>query len=246
MRAFLLVVALVLASCLPARAAVTFDANATADCTANAATAINCSTLTVGTGSNRALVCQIVWSGTNSAITVTWDNGGTNQAMTAITNATATSTAKVVLYGLVNPTSGAKQLRTTWTTSRDVYVNCVSWTGVDQTGGTTSFPHGVGATGPGSSTIATVTVTSAVGNAVVAAHTTSEATSFASVNNTQTFIDNAAANMDGAGNRAAGASSVVMTASFASGNHTFASAGTDIQAVACVPSLTLLGVGRCN
>lgn len=244
MRSVLLALAFVLASCLPARAAVTFDANATAPCGSAtvAVTNINCSTLTVGTGANRALVCLIIWNGATSAITLTWDNGGTNQTMTAITNGSATNGAKVSLYGLVAPTSGAKQLRATWTTLRVVEVNCVSYAGADQTGGNTTFPNGANATG--TSTTASVTITSAVGDAVVAVHGTNGAcTCFTAVNQTQLFIDNT--NVDSAANRAAGAASVALTATL-SASAAWASAGTSIKAFPCTPSLTLLGVGRCN
>lgn len=248
MRRILLGVLLLLCA-RPAAAAVTFDANATAACHAAGATSINCSTLTVGAGTQRALVCKIGWTVTTvSAITLTWDSGGTNQAMTAITGATATGTAALAkVYGLVAPTSGAKTLAAAWTTASDVTVECTSWTAVDQTGGATTFPNGTGATG--TSTTSSVTVTSAVGNAVEAVHVDTNAgcTCFTAVNNTQTFIDNT--NADAAGNRAAGAATVTMTATI-SASTPWASAGTDILAAgagaACTPTLTLLGVGRCG
>jgi len=188
-------------------------------------TSINTSNLTVGAGANRALVAQIVWSGSMSAASMAWDNAGTPQTVTAITGSTATNTAIAQCWGLVAPTSGAKQLHAQWTTARDVCINGVSWTGVDQTGGATSFPHGTGATG--SSTAASVTVTSATNNAVMAAVGATSA-SIASVNNTQSFIDNTPATMSAGGNRAAGAATGAMTASFTS--TPWASAGTDILA----------------
>ena len=80
-------------------------------------------------------------------------------------------------------------------------VNGVSWTGVDQTGGATSFPHGTGATG--SSTTSSVTVTSATGNAVMAVHGLN--TTVNAVNNTQTFLDNVPSTESAAGNRTADA-----------------------------------------
>lgn len=207
--------------------AVTFDANASASVTANATTAITSSNLTISAGSNLAVVVQIAWSGTVTAPAITWDNLGTPQTVTAITGATSTSTPRVDLWGLVNPTSGAKQLRAAWTTSRDVVMNQTSWTGVNQTGGATSFPHGTGATGT-SATI-TSTVTSAVGNATMACHA-SALNAITAVNNTSSFINNTPANMSTAGNRAAGAASVTLTASVPS--TTWTSAGTDIAAAA--------------
>src|SRR5262245_30305404 len=127
--------------------AVVFDANATADVTSNAVTSITSSNLTVGSGSNRALICQILWSGTVTSPTINWDQLGTPQAMAAITGAGATNTVRAEVWGLVAPTSGAKQIKAAWTTSRDVVLNHLSYTGVDQTGGATSFPHGTSNTG---------------------------------------------------------------------------------------------------
>jgi hypothetical protein len=163
---------------------------------------------------------------------LTWDNGGTNQAMAAITNAAATNTVRVELWGLVAPTSGAKTLHSAWTTARDVSLNGVSWTDVDQTGGVTSFPHGTSATAATGTNTGAVTVTSAVGNAVMGVFATSDA-AMASVNNTQTFIDNAPPTMSTVGNRAAGAATVTLTATRA-GSSNVASAGTDILAAAAV------------
>lgn len=207
--------------------AVAVDANATADSTANGVTSINHANLTIGAGSNRALVVGINWAGSVSAITLRWDSAGTNQSMALITGATAINgTAEFAnMWGLVAPTSGNKNLACAWTTAKDVVVNGTSWTGVDQTGGATSFPGGAGASA-GSGTTASVTVTSAVGDAVQAAHTLGNTCS--AVNNTQLYRDNNPANISGAGNRAAGAASVAMTATLTSAG--WASAGTSIKA----------------
>lgn len=244
--AALIVVGLLWATC--ASAAVTFDANATADCTSNAVTTKDCATLTVGAGANRALVCQVGWSGAVTSPTLVWDQGGTNQSMTAITGATATNTVVSQLWGLVAPTSGAKTLRATWTTARDIVVNCTSYTGVDQTGGATSFPHGTGATGTGNGVSQTlVTVTSAVNNAAVAVMATTGTPS--APTQTQTFLDSSPASESAAGARAAGAASVAFGWTVTSPIG-WAAAGTDILAsgagAACTPTLTLLGVGRCG
>lgn len=231
-----------------ASAQVTFDANATASCTANAVTSITCSTLTVGSGSNRALTCQTAWGGANGGVSsYHWDELGTPQNLALVTSASATNTVQVEIWALVAPTSGAKQAKIVWTTAKDIIINCLSYTGVDQTGGTTSFAHGNGATG--TSTGPAVTITSATNNAVVAAHAadTSGGGSFTATNNTNTFINNTPATMGGAGNRAAGASSVSMTATI-DVSKTWASAGADIVAAgggtpACKNGLLMLGVG---
>ena len=212
--------------------AVAFDANATADSTANGVTSINHTNLTIGSGSNRAVIAQIGWSGTVTSPALKWDNAGTPQSMTVITNAGATNTVRAELWGLVAPTSGNKTLNAAWTTARDVVVNGTSFTGVDQTGGTTSFPNGVGATGTGTSSPQTmVTITSAVGDFTVAIVGTVSTPS--APTQTQTFLDSSPATESVAGSRAVGAATVAHGWTIA-GAQAWAAAGTDIKAAASV------------
>lgn len=214
--------------------AVALDAQSSASTTANGATSHNHTNLTVGSGSNRALLVLVAWSTTTpTGITVTWDNGGTNQSCTLITNASASSSTggnrSCQIYGLVAPTTGNKTLRVAWTGAADVYVAAVALTGVDQTGGATSFPNGT-SSNTASSTTSSVTVTSATNDYVAAVHVTPTA-GVSSVNNTQVFINNLAAGISGGGNRAVGAATVAMTATLdASGNSS--SAGCSIKAAA--------------
>jgi hypothetical protein len=191
--------------------AVTFDAKGTTDATANGATALNFTNLTITGGlSNSALVAQLAFSlKTISNLTVTWDNGGSNQAMTQIIAANGTgSVCRAELWGLVNPISGNKTLRSAWTGSSDVCVQAVSWSNVDQTGGTTTFANATSATGSssGTGTHNTITITSAVGNATMDSATGTP--TYNSVNQTSTYIDNTPATISAAGSRAAGAATV--------------------------------------
>ncbi len=98
--------------------AVTFDAASNIGA-GTAVTTLSLTTLTVGTGSNRALVALLSFSQGSipTGLTVTWDSGGTNQAMTQITGATASqgTVPTTVLFGLVNPVSGNKTLKASWT-----------------------------------------------------------------------------------------------------------------------------------
>lgn len=211
--------------------AVALDVAGTELSTTTAGTSVNYTGITVGSGSNRGLVVTCQWDlRTVSSPTATWDNGGTNQSMTLLVGPiAATGNGAVAVFGLANPTSGNKTLRVAWTGSSQSSVEAVAYTGVDQTGGATSFPHATSATG--SSTTPSVTVTSATGNAVVAVHSSNAAGSFTSTNNTQLFLDNGFTNTGAAGNRASGAATVAMTATnSASGN--WASAGTDVLAAA--------------
>lgn len=244
----LLVLAFVLCA-LPAHAQVVFDANASASCTSNAVlgtTGKTCATLTVGAGANRAVVCAINWSIAVSSVAVTWDSGGTNQAMALITGATATNTQFANLWGLVAPTSGAKTVNVTWNAvNADIIINCTSWTGVDQTGGATSFPHGTGSA-PATAATHSVVITSAVNNATMATTATSGTPS--SPTQTQTFLNSTPTNVSGAGSRAAGAATVTHQWTYTTPNTT-AIVGTDILAgggaatPGCKNGLLLLGAG---
>lgn len=211
--------------------AVALDATGTLLSTTTAGSSINYTGITVGSGSNRGLVLVIGFDDNRiTAPTAVWDSGGTNQSMTLLKlQAAASGTAgAVAVFGLANPIAGNKTLNVAWSTVvSQTSANAVSFTGVDQTGGVTSYPHAAGATG--STTTPTIAITSATGNMVVAGHSSAAAGTFTSTNNTNIFIDNALTNTSNAANRAAGAASVSMTATdTASGQ--WASAGTDILA----------------
>lgn len=214
---------------------VVFDANATADATANGVTSITSSNLTVGSGSNRALVVQFGFSlKTISAVTVTWDNGASNQACAQIVAANGVgAVGRAELWGLVNPISGAKSLRAAWTGSSDVCMNGVSWTGADQTGGTTTFPHSTSASG--NSTTASVAITSAIGNATMDSAVVLAVLS--APTQTQTFLDNTPANISAGGSRAAGAASVTHQWTGGVANQ-WVIVGTDILAAVAASNAT--------
>lgn len=134
----------------PCEAAVTFDAGSTSVCVDNTtnATSTTCSTITVGSGSNRVLICGISWTATPTSPTVTWDSGGTNQAMTQITS--NLNTRFNALYGLVNPTSGLKTLSIAWSNGiTGTQTGCASYAGASQAGGATTFYNSTTASGTG-------------------------------------------------------------------------------------------------
>lgn len=208
--------------------AVALDSNATTDITGSGVTTLDLTTLTVGSGSNRALVAQVAFNlKTVSAVTVTWDPATTNQTVAQIVTANGTGTdGRADLYGLVAPTSGAKTLRVSWTSSSDVVLNAVAWTGVDQTGGVTSFPHSTSATG--TSVTPSVTITSAVNNATMDCSANPASGLYASPSKTQTFSD-FNGNVVAGGSRAAGAAS--NTHSWTITSQPWVSVGTDIAQV---------------
>lgn len=224
---------------------VAFDANASAVVTGTGVTSVTTSNLTVGAGSNRALVTQLVLSlKTAAGVTVNWDNAGTPQAQTLIISANGAGTiARAELWGLVNPTSGAKAARAAWTGASDVYINPTSFTGVDQTGGATSFPHSTSATGTlsGSTPIAfSAAITSAVGNFTIGA-TALDVGSLSLTTQTSDFLSNLLA-CDGAASRAAGAASVSHGWSGDTVGGKWVIVGTDIQAAATTIGLEEEGV----
>lgn len=219
--------------------AVTFDATspgATGDQTANAVNGLTGFTttgglVTVGSGSNRVLLVSLSLSlATASSVAVVWDQGGTNQAMTQIVTQTQTGGGCALLFGLVAPTAGNKNAKITWNNaSSDICVNGTSWTGADQTGGATTFPHSTSAVAT-SSTAISLAVTSAVGNATQVCLATNGSPSAAT--QTTTYLDTAPASESGAGSRAAGAASVThaWSVTFSS----WVAVGTDILADAGV------------
>lgn len=179
--------------------AVALDAVATGFQSVPATTSITTVKLTVGSGANRGLVCQACW-GAASGIPVTsrvatWDFGGSAQAMGEIVNQVSGTLLETALYGLVNPIAGAKSLKIAWVNNADCDIFPIAFTGVDQTGGATSFPNSTSATG--SASPATVTVTTATNNATVSCIAVGG--NPAGPNRTQTFLDTAPANMSAAG-----------------------------------------------
>jgi hypothetical protein len=225
--------------------AVTFDAKGTADATSNGATGQNFTNLTITGGlSNSALVAQFAFSlKTIASLAVKWDNAGTPQSMTSIVAANGTGTvARAELWGLIAPTSGNKTLNAAWTGASDICVQAVSWSGVDQAGGTTSFAHSTSATGTANASPGThnsLAITSAVNNATMDA-VCGDAATYNSVNQTSTYIDNAPATISGAASRAAGAATVTHTWQASGTSNHWVSVGVDIVAAAAAAATTSL------
>jgi hypothetical protein len=138
-----------------------------------AATTHSYTGLTVGSGGHRALVCS-VGADLNSGldpVTVVWDSGGTNQSMTPFLAelGNGASSIKIILYGLVAPTSGNKTLSVTFNSAASSYISCISFTNVSQTGGTTTFANAQTIDSSGTSPVALTTTGTAAVDASVAA-----------------------------------------------------------------------------
>jgi hypothetical protein len=220
--------------------AVAFDSKSTAVDPFIAVTTIaSANGPTVGSGSQRALIvgyCVNASTTLPSGLTVTWDVAGANQAMTQITGALASQTAGgggsstvVVLFGLVAPVTGKKVITASWGGNADGYIMGVSFTGVDQTGGATSFPHGNSNSNSGAvSNPSTITITSTASNAIVAVHVDNN-TQVPSSTSDNTIALGSSSSPDIAGNYAVGTGTHALTTTWA-GTCDWAVAGTDIAA----------------
>ena len=211
---------------------VALDNNPGTDALGSSVTTVDFTGLTVGTGSNRALVALAANTGGLSNISITWDPVGANQALTRIQTVTSGGIVTEV-WGLVNPVSGNKILRASWTTTGSFYLSAVSFTGVDQTGGTTTFNNSTTNSGfvGGLSGTSSATVTTATSDAVVVCHGIDNFGDFSSVSDNKVFIDPTSAAV--AGNfEVNGASPVTLTGSFSTGcgGSSWAVAATNVKA----------------
>ncbi len=124
-------------------------------------------TVTVGAGANRALTASLVFDNKSvSGVSVVYDPAGANQPLSLIKSEITSDTyGRAELWGLVAAATGtSKTVRVSWTGSSDIAFSAVSWTNVDQTGGTTSFARATSNTGNADPTILNVQITSALHN----------------------------------------------------------------------------------
>lgn len=209
---------------------VLFDTSAFATGVATGTTA-TFSTLDVGSGANGTtnlvLVAYLIFvngSGTAAAPSMTWNGVSMTQIGTFIDIAGGAS-GTAFLFGLVNPATGNHGLVANWTGTNQVLVGGSSFVAADQTGGITTFRNV--ATNTGSGTPNSVTISSATGEKVVAAHVTTG--NFAVASDNDLGFSNAGNICSGAANYGNGAASKTLTYSF-SGGSIWASIGCSIKA----------------
>lgn len=192
--------------------------------------------ITVGSGANTALVLGIsIGANSLAGLTVTWDPAGTAQAMTLISGTDAVNgTNETVFYGLLAPTPGAMDINFTVTSGNtDCNACLISFTGVDQTGGTTSFPNGNTATG--TTATPSITGTSASGNYCLATYSNPDQL-VVSVDNDFIYIDNGNFGPVASGmNGSAGSSSVTLGAVLGGTTAGWAASFVDVQAAGGTP-----------
>lgn len=231
--------------CTAAGAAVALDAKGVAKGQTSSSTSFSTSAmLTIGAAlSNGAAVFGCMWDVPITSPSATW--AGTSAPLIILE--TPSGVASVALFGLTAPSSGSNTFSVSWTNSAEVVCSGVSFTGVNQTGGTTSFAHSIGNGAASGVTTETVTVTAASGDYVLAGFNMGQ--SITAVNNTQVFIDNAVQTLDvNAGmNIVSATGNMSMTAT--QGTSDFGiGAGVDIVAAAgggptCPMTRALMGVG---
>lgn len=170
---------------------VTVNATGTKTYQGSAVTSLNYTGLTVAAGTNTAIVLAITWDtagSTPTGITAIWDSVGANQALTQIV---AKDTVGVIpstsLWGLAGEhgavATGNKTLSLAWTGSSKLFVVAMAFDGVNQTGGTTSFPNSTGA-----NTVTTVSVSATASDKLMASGTAGSAIS--GLTGTTIYVDN--------------------------------------------------------
>ena len=200
--------------------------------------------MTLGSGSNRALLAFLNIGNTATipgSLTCVWDAVGANQSMTNIVSISGTnSSTALIVFSLINPVAGNKTITASWTGSVEAHLAGVSFTGVDQTGGATSFPHTQTAN-VASGTSGTITVTSATGNMVAAAFSQT-ANFFASTSGTTISLDTTSSGNSSQGSLYDnGAASVVCTSAWGGSVTAYAGIAVDILAAAGGAAVPLLG-----
>lgn len=207
-------------------------------------TSFSLTNVTVSAGSHLALTLQVHTdigsvTTTPTVVSAVWDQAGANQSLSSVNAGQVTGQgANIETWALINPTPGSnKTITVTISAAAPVFLDACAWTGVDQTGGATSFPHK-----STSQNTTTVSVTSATGNAVLGGGDSGAGLS--GITGTTIFSDSVnGAVVNSFANFASGSASVTI----GSGNTNAVVSATDIKAAAASASacgnLPLMGVG---
>jgi hypothetical protein len=211
--------------------AVAFDAKATSFTTSGATTSITggFTKLTIGSVTNPGLIVYIQFGANPGAFTTATWNG---VALTNIISASSSDGLSFAyLFGLAGPATGNHTLAMSWTNSSDWLVDAVSFSGVNQTGGATTFKNtnSVQATLT-SGAAEPITITSPTGDMGVASYATSTG-SYNTTSNTGTLVYSDNTNVSGAGIYLLGSGSSVMTMNTNAGiSAPYIAVGCDIAA----------------
>lgn len=218
--------------------AVVIDATGTKKYKSASTSFSNATVITIATGN--ALVVTTVFGYSGSAptgLTCTWNS----VPMTLLCQQDrALGGASVAVFGLRSPASGAQTLALSWTNNAEIFVDAISFTGVDTTSDAAAFPHQAT---QDAGVAQTVAVTSAVGNYVVACE--SPNVSGSTLTGTTLYFDASSGSFVNAGsNYDVGAATVNI--GLASGGATVNIAVTDVGAAGAAVTVftsTLLTMG---
>lgn len=198
-------------------------------------------TVATTTTNGAIVVCIINEVGSPGASTVKWDPTGANQSFTQIGQASDTSGNYYITYwGLVGPTTyGNKTIAITQTNAPPTtQVAAISLTGVNQTGGTSSFAGFTSNAPASASTTATVTISSSTNDLVLAAAfvASNGSGNLSAPNQTLIFDDNT--NQVWGWQYASGASSVTSSWTI-SASYTYAAIAVNVLPASSVVTLNL-------
>jgi hypothetical protein len=199
-------------------------------------TSLTITTLTVGSGANRALLIHLLCGsqGTTfpAGLTITRDTGEVFTQVPSTSFADGGITATGAVYALLNPTSGNKTITISWTGSNEMHACAFSFSNVDQTSVAVAFPHGATVVhGTSTASPVAVTVTSATGN-LVSASFLQNVSAWGAISGLANSQDSATGpNLAVAANYDNGAASVSLTAVF-TGPAAWAAIGCDVLAAA--------------
>src|SRR2546425_4326733 len=212
----------------PAWAAVVYDNTAQLTCSTSPCNV----TITVGSGSNRAIMVGLGWDTINSGETVS-GAGATGWAAVANTDANAGSNRRTVIWAAKNPASGSQTVTVTWSGSNIAVVGVVTASGVDQT---TPVINGISQ--QVSSSNPSLTITSAVGDMTMDTLGTSSAPTLSAPTETQRWNVTAGSSHPYGGSTGNGAATVTHAWTL-SGSATVNQSGADFKAAAAGPPAQL-------
>lgn len=248
----------VLALALPASAQPVYETSTAPQATVfNAAGGTNNVTCGMGSGANRLALVAVNWRNRTNDITGVTINGTSMTSAGTIVTSGANADAGRLFY-LAAPTSGSQTVAVTYTASDGpnsiAQVSCWVANNVDQTTPVENYNSGSGS-GSSANIVSSVTVTSEANDLVPVFHSTyntSEILTATPTGYTERQDADDASGMAAEFGDQAGASSVATSATWSNTAITvsWVALGISVNPVAggsaCVPTMTLLGVGQCG
>lgn len=153
---------------IPAHASVGFDTSGFHDSGSSSVSTLS-NNFTIGASlSNGGMVGAFATGGATQATSITMTWNAVSMALIASTTIFDAGVGTLALFGLVNPAGGTHSLSASWTNAQTASIGFWTFTGVDQTGGATTFKHGNTHDNGGGGSSATLSITTVSGNGTVA------------------------------------------------------------------------------